>query len=104
MSSSESDSDEISPEEISLSISPSDAIKNYNEAGVFVPEEAEQINFETHGHLIDHANDKILDSVLADVNLPYKLADFQTTSLHTIFQKKDLVLISPTGSGKGNTD
>ena len=61
-------------------------------------------NYPKHGHLIDHANDKILDSVLADVNLPYKLADFQTTSLHTIFQKKDLVLISPTGSGKGNTD
>jgi len=34
--------------------------------------------------------------------LPYEITDFQKLSINTLLQKKDLILLSPTGSGKMN--
>jgi superfamily II DNA helicase RecQ len=103
MSSSDSDSDHDNPPaDINLAITQSDAHKNYQEAGRLVPEEADQISLEKYGHLINPSNDHVLQEVLTDLALPYKLADFQTISIHTLLQKRDLVLVSPTGTGKMN--
>ena len=100
-SSSESDSDgDTTVNE--LTISKFEAMKNYQEAGTFVPEQADQISIEHFGHLMNSSYEPILQAVLADLQLPYHLADFQTISLHILFQKKDLLLIAPTGSRKGN--
>ena len=103
MSSSESDDQDINqdlPHAADLAITESDARRNYEGAGKFVQEEAEQISLEMYGHLINPSNDHILETVLQDLSLPYQLADFQIISLHTLFQKRDLILLSPTGSGK----
>ena len=104
-SSGESDSDQDTPKDLpftDMAITDSEACKNYEEAGKFVLEETEQISLAKYGHLLDHSNDHILEIVLQDLSLPYELADFQIISLHTLFQKRDLLLLSPTGSGKGN--
>ena len=94
------DSVEVQPS-IDKVISEDDAKKYYEEAGNLVPEEADQISVETYRHLINKNNQDALASVLTDLALPYSLSDFQTVSIHTLMDKKDLFLISPTGSGKG---
>ena len=83
-----------------LTISKADAMKNYEEAGTLIPEEADDISFEKYGHLMISSNDQILESILSELALPYQLAPFQVISLNILLQKKDLVLLSPTGSGK----
>ena len=78
-SSSDSDSeDDIHPSEIEFAISQHVAMKNYQEAGNLVPEQRDQISFEKYGHLMNSSNDKILEAVLAELALPYQLAEFQT--------------------------
>ena len=94
------DSVEVHPS-IDKVISEYDAKKNYDEAGNFVPEEADQISLENYSHLVNKNHQDALTSVLTDLALPYSLSDFQTVSIHTLMDKKDLFLISPTGSGKG---
>ena len=100
MSSSSDDDEDFPSTDIELTISRADAMKNYEEAGTLVTEQADDISFEKYGHLMTSSNDQILEAVLAKLALPYQLAQFQTISLNILLQKKDLVLLSPTGSGK----
>ena len=103
MSSTESDSDDDIPQfDMVMGITKEEATKNYNEAGHLVPEEAEQINLSQFGHLNNPQNEPILQQVLTNLALPYDLAAFQTVSIHTLMEKKDILLLSPTGSGKGS--
>ena len=75
---------------------------NYEEAGKLVPAEDDQIRIENHEDLIDSSMTQLLDEVVETLALPYNLSDFQKLSLNTLLQKKDLILLSPTGSGKEN--
>ena len=99
MSSSESD-EEIPDIEIELGISAAEARTNYSEAGSLVLEEDDPISQDKYKHLLSMESEKILSEVVAELKLPYELTDFQNISLNTIYQKKDLILLSPTGSGK----
>ena len=98
-SSSESDSEDTP--EVELGITGAEALENYEAAGNFIPEEIDQINIEKYGHLMNSSSDEILEAVLSDLKLPYQLAPFQQISLNLLFQKKDLLVLSPTGTGKG---
>jgi Lhr-like helicase len=49
--------------------------------------------------LSDHVHQKIME-VLSETNITLKLADFQLVSLHVLGNQQNLVLVSPTGSGK----
>ena len=98
----DSESEDFPTVDDELSISKVDALKNYEEAGTLIPEQADDISFEKYGDLMNSSCDQILESILADLALPYKLAPFQMICLNIILQKKDLVLLSPTGSGKEN--
>ena len=104
MSTSESESDSEHDMDIENNIdhviTESEAKRNYEETGSFMLEESDQISLEKHQHLINPSNAEVLKSVLHDLNLPYHLSDFQTISVHTLLEKKDLLLLSPTGSGK----
>ena len=70
------DSVEVHPS-IDKVISEYDAKKNYDEAGNFVPEEADQISLENYSHLVNKNHQDALTSVLTDLALPYSLTDFK---------------------------
>ena len=76
------------------------AVRNFEEAGTLVLEKSDTISIEKHADIMDSSKTAVLDSVLQDLTLPYDLSDFQKLSINTLLQKKDLVLLSPTGSGK----
>ena len=85
----------------SLAITEEAADQNYEGAGLEVPEEPDQLSLENNSNLLcDKVNSYIME-LLDEIQLPFmKLADFQLLSLHVLGSKKNLVLISPTGSGK----
>ena len=84
----------------SLAITKEATDQNYEGAGAEVSEEPDQLSLESNSHLLcDVVNHSIME-LLNEIQLPYKLADFQLLSLHVLGSKKNLVLISPTGSGK----
>ena len=81
-------------------MSDSDSDQNYVEAGTLVDEPEDEISLTKYHHLLkDEIHSKIME-VLEETNLPFKLADFQLLSLHVLGSKQNLVLLSPTGSGK----
>ena len=102
-----SDDDSETGEEINddsfnvLSISQAEADKNYNMAGSEVPEPPDQINVMRYQHLMlnDTVHSAIME-VLDETRIKFKLADFQLVSLHVLGSQRNLILISPTGSGK----
>ena len=98
----ESDSDQDSNinEQLDQIITEAQARSNYEEAGKLVPEEDDNISIDSHEDLINTSCIPILNDVAEQIALPYNLADFQKLSLNTLLQKKDLILLSPTGSGK----
>ena len=101
--------DEMEPQELSegdddydldKDITKSQADLNYMMAGGEVDEPPDQISLSRYQHLLnDQVHTKIME-VLKETQLKFKLADFQLISLHVLGSKRNLVLISPTGSGK----
>ena len=102
---SESDSEnedlgEISEGALGLKIDKEKAEKNYSEAGTLVDEPHDEISLEKYQHLLsDPVHEKIME-VLHETKLSFNLSDFQLLSLHVLGSKQNLMLISPTGSGK----
>ena len=83
-----------------LNIEQEEADQNYVEAGTLVDEPEDEISLTKYHYLLkDEIHSKIME-VLEETNLPFKLADFQLLSLHVLGSKQNLVLLSPTGSGK----
>ena len=95
------ESHDLNSDGYDLDISEAKAEYNYNMAGTEVPEPPDQISVEKYQNLIlnDVVHQKIME-VLSETNLSFKLADFQLISLHVLGNKRNLILVSPTGSGK----
>ena len=72
----------------------------YEKAGELVDEEENQISLTEHNHLLNDHVATILEQVLEENPLHYSLQDFQKLALHAIGSLKNVILISPTGSGK----
>ena len=85
-----------------LGISNALARENYAAAGEEIEEERDGITLEDNLHYITEEVDSILDNIVRDLSLPYKLADFQRIAVNVLGSKKNLILVSPTGSGKMN--
>ena len=84
-----------------LGITKVEADANYDMAGTEVDEPPDQISVEKHQQLL--LNDKVhryIMEVLKEMKVTFQLADFQMISLHVIGNHRNLVLLSPTGSGK----
>ena len=88
------------PSKDGLSISAELAKVNLEAAGSLVPEEAESITIEKNQELMCEEVENHLQQILEEVALPYDLAEFQRVAINAIGQLKNLILISPTGSGK----
>ena len=85
-----------------LAISSSVAKKNYDMAGQDVPEDEDQISIAAYSHLLSDQVHQCIQEVLHEVQLPYSLSDFQLLSLHVLGSGRNLMLVSPAGSGKTN--
>ena len=83
-----------------LGISEELARKNYIAAGTEVEEEKDRITVAGNPDLMNPEVNSILDRILLDLNLPYKMSDFQRVAVNCVGSQKPLVLVSPTGSGK----
>ena len=84
-----------------LDITQAEADANYDLAGGEVEEPPDQISIVKHQQLL--LNDKVhrhIMEVLEEMKITFQLADFQMISLHVIGNHRNLVLLSPTGSGK----
>ena len=103
-SSSESDSEEeiSNHRELDSVITKVRAKTNYKKAGEFIEEDKDQISMSKYEHLVKPANESIFNKVVSKLDLPYNLAEFQIISVHCLLQKKNVILVSPTGSGKMN--
>ena len=80
-----------------LCITEAQARENYLTAGTEVAEEEDRITVAAHYDLINPEVDVILEKIVVDLNLPYKLSDFQRIAVNTACDLKNLILVSPTG-------
>ena len=71
-----------------------------SKAGEVIEEEENQISIAKHEYLLNDKVGSILQSVLEENPLPYALQDFQKLALHALGSLKNVILVSPTGSGK----
>ena len=69
--------------ELKLGITEAQASANYLEAGTEVDEEEDGINLAEHSDLIIPEIDEILDKIVLEKALPYKLSDFQRAAINT---------------------
>ena len=94
---SDSDDESVTPETV---VSETEAKFNYEEAGNLIAEEKDRISLEKHADKIDPKCAAVLSIVEDELSLPYDLSDFQKLSINIMLQKKDQILLSPTGTGK----
>ena len=83
-----------------LPVCSSEAMKHYEKAGEETFEDAGEISLASHSHLLSDEVHYYISEVLNEVQLPFTLSDFQMISLHILGSGRNLMLLSPTGSGK----
>ena len=88
--------------DIKLGISNEQAIANLNAAGREVYEDPDRITVAGNLDLMDSKANDLLDSVVEKLQMPYAPAEFQRVVVNGLAKKKNIVLVSPTGSGKMN--
>ena len=93
--------EEFEADDYSLNISKAEADAHYEASGSGIIEPPDEISVEKYQNqmLSDQVHQAIME-VLSETDIKFKLSDFQLVSLHVIGNKQNLVLISPTGSGK----
>ena len=72
----------------------------YDKAGTLVPEDTCEITIEKYSYLLSDSVHLMIQEVLSEHPLPYKLQDFQLLTLHCLGSLKNVVLVAPTGCGK----
>ena len=85
---------------LSLSICSSNAKMNYELAGKEVPDEEDQISMADNEHLLNDQVHLHIQELLHELQLPFPLSSYQLLSLHVLGSSRNLMLVSPTGSGK----
>lgn len=81
-----------------VGITKSNAGENYASVGNPVQEPEDQIKLVDYPHLLHDRVHLAIKEV--EVGLPFQLSDFQMLSLHVLGSGKNLLLVSPPGSGK----
>jgi hypothetical protein len=97
-------SEETLEEEVQVPILPvssfEEAMKDYERAGEEAFEDEGAISIASHSHLLSDEVHYYITEVLSEVKLPFTLSDFQLISLHILGSGRNLMIVSPTGSGK----
>ena len=93
-------SDSDSEFDSDLMISKADSDRNYDLAGTLVDEPEDEISISKHEHLLSDTVHLLILEILEETGISFKLSDFQMLSLHVLGNLNNLILISPTGSGK----
>ena len=65
-----------------------------------MPEDPDQITIDKNEHLLSDKVHAIILEVIKEHAIPFKLQDFQLLTLHCLWNFKNVILVSPTGSGK----
>ena len=94
------ESEEENVQEVKLSITEDLARKNYVRAGEEVEEEPDKISVAANTHLMNQDVNVVLDKMLSKLNLPYEPSEFQRLGVNVVGSQRNLILVSPTGSGK----
>lgn len=76
------------------------AVELYEKAGTMLPEDAEEITIEKYNYLLNDSVHLIIQEVLAEHPLHFNLQEFQLITLHCLGSLKNVILLSPTGTGK----
>ena len=71
-----------------------------DQAGDLMEEDPEQITIRNHEHLLSDPVHKIIQEVLQENSVGFPLQNFQLLTLHCLGSLKNVILLSPTGSGK----
>ena len=72
----------------------------YEMAGELVEEEESQITLAKYDFLLSDEVAISIQQVLEENPLPFKLQNWQLLSLHALGSLKNVILVSPTGTGK----
>ena len=72
----------------------------YERAGSLIKEDPEEITLEKYNYLFKDSIHNIVMEVLDENPLPFKLQNFQLLTLYCIGSLKNVILVSPTGTGK----
>lgn len=72
----------------------------YEKSGTLIPEDSDEITIEKYNYLLKDSVHLIIQEVLTECPLPFKLQDFQLVTLHCLGSLKNVVLLAPTGAGK----
>jgi hypothetical protein len=84
-----------------LSISREHAANNYRSAGTELPEEpTTDVKREDFEEVMDPAVEALLDDLVNEINLPYKLTNAQRIACVALATNRSVVMVTPTGSGK----
>ena len=86
--------------EVKLAITEVLARSNYEQAGREVEEEPDKITVAGNAKLMKSEVETLLDKIVTSLDLPYQPSQFQRVAVNTLCCQKNLVLVSPTGSGK----
>ena len=72
----------------------------YEKAGSLMKEESVVMNIEKPSFLLNDPVHLLIQEVLREHPLPFKLQDFQLQTLYCLGSLKNVILVAPTGSGK----
>ena len=83
-----------------LGISREHARRNYINAGLEAPEKESSIRIEDFSDVMDASVEAVLEEVLEELSLPYRLAPFQRVGVVALGSGRHLVTVVGTGEGK----
>ena len=91
----------IDTTELHISVSKEESDVLYDTAGMLIKEDEHNITMRSHSYLLNDFVHSVIQEVLNEHPIPFKLQDFQLLTLYALgSQKSVVVLVSPTGSGK----
>ena len=91
----------IDATELHLSVSKEESDVLYDTVGMLIKVDEHNITMRSHSYLLSDSVHSVIQEVLNEHPIPFKLQDFQLLTLYALgSQKSVVVLVSPTGSGK----
>ena len=88
----------IDTTELHLSVSKEESDVLYDTAGMLIKEDEHKLTMRSHNYLLSDSVHSVIQEVLNEHPIPFKLQEFQLLTLYALGSQKNVVLVSPTGS------